>query len=103
MKMLLYKAWVETRVRFFASLVAVTIICVFYAQQHAWLVTMWAQDLLDTKGYHTSNEVLGIQSYGWYREKIWCIQHKTLVFIRYSLYRLAIKTLSRFLRCKRNW
>jgi ABC-type transport system involved in multi-copper enzyme maturation permease subunit len=66
MKMLLYKAWVETRVRFFAGLVAATIVCVFYVQQHAWLVTMWAQDLQDPKGYHISNEVLGIQSYGWY-------------------------------------
>ena len=66
MKMLLYKAWVETRVRFFASLVAATIVCVFNMQQHAWLVKWWAQELQDPKGYHLAWMVLGIHNYGWY-------------------------------------
>ena len=66
MKMLLYKAWVETRVRFFASLVAVTIVCTFNMQQHAWLVKWWAQELQDPKGYHLAWMVLGIHNYGWY-------------------------------------
>ena len=66
MKMLLYKAWVETRVRFFASLVAATIVCVFNVQQHAWLVNWWAQELQDPKGYHLAWMVLGIHNYGWY-------------------------------------
>lgn len=66
MKMLLYKAWVETRVRFFSSLVAVTIICIYNVQQHAWLVKWWAEELSDPKGYHLSWMVLGIHNYGWY-------------------------------------
>lgn len=66
MKMLLYKAWVETRVRFFAGLVAATIVCVFNMQQHAWLVKWWEQELENPKGYHLAWMVLGINNYGWY-------------------------------------
>src|SRR5277367_2782385 len=66
MKMLFYKAWVETRVRFFASLAAATIVCVFNMQQHAWLVKWWAQELRDPKGYHLAWMALGIHNYGWY-------------------------------------
>ena len=66
MKMLLYKAWVETRVRFFASLVAATIVCVFNMQQHAWLVKWWAEELADPNGYHLTWMVLGVNDYGWY-------------------------------------
>ncbi len=66
MKMLLYKAWIETRVRFFASLVAATIVCVFNMQQHAWLTKWWAQELADPKGYHLAWMTLAVHNYGWY-------------------------------------
>jgi hypothetical protein len=66
MRMLLYKAWVETRVRFMAGLVAATIVCIFYIQQHAWLVEMWAREWQNPKGYHFSWMPLGIHDYGWY-------------------------------------
>jgi hypothetical protein len=39
--MLFYKAWIETRVRFAAGLIAATIICIFYIEQHAWVGRMW--------------------------------------------------------------
>lgn len=66
MKMLLYKAWVETRMRFFAGLIAVTMVCTFYLQQHAWLVTMWSHELSDPKGYHFAWMPLGIEHFSWY-------------------------------------
>ncbi len=66
MKMLLYKAWVETRVRFVAGLIAATIVCVYNLQQHAWLVKWWAQEWNDPKGYHLAWMPLGIHNYDWY-------------------------------------
>jgi hypothetical protein len=64
--MLFYKAWIETRVRFFAGLAAATIVCVFNIQQHAWLVKWWAQELADPRGYHLAWMTLGVHDYGWY-------------------------------------
>ena len=64
--MLLYKAWVETRVRFFAGLIAAAIVCSFYVEQHAWLVEMWTRELQNPKGYHFAWMPLGIHEYGWY-------------------------------------
>jgi len=66
MRMLLYKAWIETRVRFAAGLIAVAIVCIFQIEQHAWLVAMWAREWADPKGYHFSWMPLGIHEYGWY-------------------------------------
>lgn len=64
--MLLYKAWIETRVRFFAGLIAAAIVCIYNIHSHAWLVAMWAQDWQNPKGYHFSWMPLGIRDYGWY-------------------------------------
>ena len=64
--MLLYKAWIETRVRFFAGLVAVAIVCIFYMEQHAWLVSMWTAELQNPDGYHMKWMPLDIHEYGWY-------------------------------------
>ena len=66
MSMLLYKAWIETRVRFFAGLVAVSVVCIFYLEQHAWLVGMWSRELADPKGYHFRWMPLGINHFSWY-------------------------------------
>lgn len=66
MKMLFYKAWVETRVRFVAGLIAAAIICIFYLEQHAWLVQMWSADMQNPRGYHLKWMPLGIHEYGWY-------------------------------------
>ena len=66
MSMLFYKAWIETRVRFVAGLIAATIICIFYLQQHAWLTAMWAAELANPHGYHMGWMPLGIHEYGWY-------------------------------------
>jgi hypothetical protein len=64
--MLLYKAWVETRVRFVVGLIAATIVCIYNIEQHSWLVSMWTRELQDPKGYHFSWMPLGIHEYGWY-------------------------------------
>jgi hypothetical protein len=66
MKMLLYKAWIETRVRFFAGLIAAAIVCIYYMDSHAWLVGMWTRELQNPKGYHFSWMPLGIHEYDWY-------------------------------------
>jgi uncharacterized membrane protein len=46
MTMLFYKAWIETRVRFLAGLIAAAIVCIYYINSHAWLVTMWSGDFM---------------------------------------------------------
>jgi len=66
MKMLFYKAWIETRIRFVAGLIAATIICIYNIQQHAWLTAMWAAELANPHGYHMNWMPLGIHEYGWY-------------------------------------
>jgi ABC-2 family transporter protein len=67
MSMLLYKAWIETRVRFLAGLIAVAIVCIFYMEQHAWLVRMWSADLQHPYfRQHSMWAWLGIHEYGWY-------------------------------------
>jgi putative exporter of polyketide antibiotics len=66
MSMLLYKAWIETRVRFFAGLIAVAIVCIYNIDSHAWLVEMWTRELQNPRGYHFSWMPLGIHNYGWY-------------------------------------
>lgn len=55
MSALLYKAWLETRLRFFAGLVAVSIVCIFQIEQHHphdFSNSFWVR--------------LGIPEYGWY-------------------------------------
>jgi ABC-type transport system involved in multi-copper enzyme maturation permease subunit len=66
MKMLLYKAWIETRVRFVASLIAASIVCIYYMNVHAWQVARWSQELANPRGYHFTWMPLGIHEYGWY-------------------------------------
>jgi hypothetical protein len=66
MSMLLYKAWLETRVRFLAGLIAVAIICIFYMEQHAGLVRMWTRDYQNHDFSHSIWAALGVPEYGWY-------------------------------------
>jgi putative exporter of polyketide antibiotics len=66
MSMLLYKAWIETRVRFFAGLIAAAIVCIYYIDSHAWLVEMWTREWQNPRGYHFPWMPLGIHEYGWY-------------------------------------
>jgi hypothetical protein len=66
MSMLLYKAWLETRVRFLAGLIATSIVCIFCVEQHAQLVRMWSRDLQKPQFSHATNMLLGIHEYGWY-------------------------------------
>jgi len=64
--MLLYKAWIETRVRFVAGLIAAAIVCIFYMEQHAWLVRWWAAEMQNPHAYHDESMPLAIHQYGWY-------------------------------------
>lgn len=68
MTMLLYKAWLETRVRFIAGLTAVAVVCIFYMEQHAWLVRWWATDVRNLRNpyFYHSGMWWGIHEYGWY-------------------------------------
>jgi hypothetical protein len=66
MSMLLYKAWLETRARFVVGLLATTIVCIFYIEQHTWLVNMWTAEMQNPHGYHMKWMPLGIHEYGWY-------------------------------------
>jgi len=55
MNALLFKAWLETRVRFLAGLVAVAIVCIFQIEQH------------HTHDFsHSFAARLGVPEYGWY-------------------------------------
>ncbi|HEY4086683.1 MAG TPA: ABC transporter permease subunit [Bryobacteraceae bacterium] len=66
MSALLYKAWLETRVRFLAGLVAVAIVCVYQIQQHAGLIRVWTHDF---QTHNVSNSMwakFGVPEYGWY-------------------------------------
>ena len=66
MTMLLYKAWIETRVRLLAGLIAVAIVCSFYVEQHAGLVQMWTRDFQTHNLSHSIWALLGVPNYGWY-------------------------------------
>jgi hypothetical protein len=46
-----YKAWFETRVLFLAGLIGVSIVCIFYVEQHAPLVRMWSAELQNPHFY----------------------------------------------------
>jgi len=80
--MLLYKAWIETRVRFFAGLVATLIVCSYYLYAHASLVLMWSRVLEDPKwqqlgwmrlAIHDYNYYLWHYLYDNYLQQIWCL------------------------------
>ncbi len=66
MSALFYKAWLETRVRFLAGLVAVAIVCVYQIQQHAGFVRGATQDFQTHNVSRSIWAVLGVPEYGWY-------------------------------------
>jgi hypothetical protein len=66
MSALLYKAWLETRVRFLAGLTAVAIICIYYMEQHAGMVQMWTRDFQTHDVSHSIWALSGVPQYGWY-------------------------------------
>ena len=58
--MLLYKAWIDTRVRFLAGLAGVAIICIHNMEQHTGLVRLWS--VPGNSGFPQAE----IHDYGWY-------------------------------------
>ncbi len=45
-RILFYKAWLETRSRFFTALVATIAVCAFWTLGHNWVQHQWAMDLV---------------------------------------------------------
>ncbi|WP_263418102.1 ABC transporter permease [Terriglobus albidus] len=80
--MLLYKAWIETRIRFLAGLATTLIVCSYYLYAHSSLVAMWTHMLQDPKGPHFGWMRLAISDYNFYLwhylydnylQQIWCL------------------------------
>ncbi|MBA3340897.1 MAG: ABC transporter permease subunit [Gemmatimonadaceae bacterium] len=46
-RMLCYKAWLETRSRFFTALVATVAVCAFWTLGHTWIDNQWQRDLIE--------------------------------------------------------
>jgi hypothetical protein len=66
MSALLYKAWLETRVRFLAGLAGVAIICIYNLERHAGLVRMWLWDLQNPRFSNSGWAWVGVHEYGWF-------------------------------------
>jgi hypothetical protein len=52
MRMLLYRAWLETRARFLLGAVAVAALAGFFAAAHPWVLHRWAQDAVEHPDWH---------------------------------------------------
>jgi ABC-type transport system involved in multi-copper enzyme maturation permease subunit len=46
-KMLFYKAWLETRTRFFTAVAVTIAVCAFWTLAHTWIENNWHRDLLE--------------------------------------------------------
>jgi ABC-type transport system involved in multi-copper enzyme maturation permease subunit len=57
-KMLLYKAWLETRTRFYTAVVVTLAVCAFWTLAHTWIENNWHRDLLEHPDWNYS---------AWYR------------------------------------
>jgi hypothetical protein len=66
MSALLYKAWLETRVRFLAGLTAVAFVCIYSLEQHAGLFRMWTLDLQNPRLSNSRWAWVGTHEFGWY-------------------------------------
>ena len=50
--MLYYKAWLETRTRFYTALVATLGVCAFWTLGHSWIEGNWQRDLIEHPEYN---------------------------------------------------
>jgi len=85
--MLLYKAWIETRVRFLAGLIGVAIICIYNVGLHDHLVLIWTAGELQRPGFNSMSSWLGIHDYGWY---LWHILYDEALQQTWALFAVAL-------------
>ena len=52
MRMLWYRAWLETRTRWLAAAVAVVALCAFFVIAHPWVLQQWARDAVEHPEWH---------------------------------------------------
>lgn len=64
--MLFYKAWLESRIRFFAGLLAVVAVCIVYIRLHPILIPGWVMAMGQPKEPKPWWLSLGIHEYGFY-------------------------------------
>ena len=50
--MLYYKAWLETRTRFYTALLATLGVCAFWTLGHTWIDNNWQRDLIEHPDYN---------------------------------------------------
>ena len=50
--MLYYKAWLETRTRFYTALLATLGVCAFWTLGHTWIESNWQRDLIEHPEYN---------------------------------------------------
>ena len=46
-----YKAWLETRTRFFVAAIVTIAVCAFFTLAHTWIETNWQRDLIEHPEY----------------------------------------------------
>lgn len=51
MKTLYYKAWLETRTRFYTAVVVTIAVCAFFTLAHTWIENNWQRDLIEHPEY----------------------------------------------------
>jgi ABC-2 type transport system permease protein len=50
-RMLCYKAWLETRTRFYTAMVVTLAVCLFWTLGHTWIENNWHRDLIEHPEY----------------------------------------------------
>jgi hypothetical protein len=87
MNMLLYKAWLETRVRFLAGLAGVAIICIYNVGLHDHLVSMWLAFDLQHQLLSYPRRWLETHDYGWY---LWHILYDEALQQTWALFAVVL-------------
>jgi hypothetical protein len=87
MSMLLYKAWIETRVRFLAGLIGIAIICIYNVGLHDRLVRMWSAFDLQHQLLSDPGRWLETHDYGWY---LWHILYDEALQQTWALFAVVL-------------
>jgi hypothetical protein len=87
MSMLLYKAWIETRVRFLGGLIGVAIICIYNVGLHDHLVSMWLAFDRQHQLLSDPGRWLETHDYGWY---LWHILYDEALQQTWALFAVVL-------------
>lgn len=68
-RMLLYKAWLETRTRFLTAVVVTLAVCAFWTLAHTWIENNWHRDLIEHPEY--DNPAWFVRAMRDYRFYLW--------------------------------